>query len=219
MNFKILFPLLFIFLFSNCKSINQRKDTAAEQLNNLKNGVLLVRLPTNEAKIAKLKKIGKEEESKKESFYMKRFHVDILKSFENAFDFCPVYFYYSDASEAIKEDNLDGNLFDSKLQNIANLKPSLDHRYYAEFGFVYDKEVTAEKDGKDVKVAGFGGVSALVIRTKEDMQPLRPFPYSVAYNYKDEYSLTKQIRKLNIKLYSVINRMDRRKIRRKRKGK
>lgn len=218
-NLKILLPLLIILLFANCKSLNQRKNSVTKQLNDLKNGVLLVRLPTNEAKIAKLNKIGNSDAAKKESAYMKQFHIDILKSFDTDFDFCPVYFYYSDASEAIKEGNLDGNLFDAKLKTITNLEPPLDNRYYAEFGFVHEKEATVQKNGKMVKVAGFGGTKALVIRTKKGVQPKKPFPYSVNYNYPSVTGLSSPIQKLNRQLYSAINRMERRKLRRKRKGK
>ncbi len=218
-NLKILSPLLIILLFTNCKSLNQRKDSATKQLSRFQNGVLLVRLPTNEAKIAKLKEIGKSEKAKKENSYMKQFHVDILKSFDKAFNFCPVYFYYSDVSEAIRDGNIDGNIFDAKLKNISNLEPPMDHRFYAEFGYVHEKEAMVEKDGKMVKVAGFGGKSALVIRTKEGVQPLSPFPYTVDYNYRGENSLTASVEKLNRKLYTVTNRMERRTVRRKRKGK
>ena len=112
------FLAIFILIsFTNCKSLNQRKDTATIQLNDLKLGVLLVRLPTNKAKFAKLKELGKYEKAKKESIYMQQFHIDIMNSFGQYFDYSPVYFYYSDASVAVKAGDYDGNLFDAKQKN------------------------------------------------------------------------------------------------------
>ncbi|MFK7771423.1 MAG: hypothetical protein AB8F94_04755 [Saprospiraceae bacterium] len=219
MTFRIILAIFILTIFSNCKSVNLRKDTATDQLNNMQSGVMLIRLPTNEAKIAKLKKMGRSDLAKKESAEMAQFHSDILKSFDKNFTFCPVYYYYSDKSVEVKNGNLNGNLFDANLNNITSLPFSEKQKFYAEFGFVYQEELTVEKNGQPVKVAGIGGKKAFVIRTHEDLQPLRPFPYTINYYYKGDGTLTKPVQKINDNLFKAASDMKRRKLRRQRRGK
>ena len=219
MTFRIILAISILTTLSNCKSVHLRKDTATDQLNNMKSGVMLIRLPTNEAKIAKLKKMGRNDLAKKESAEMAQFQTDILKSFKKNFTFCPVYYYYSDKSEEVKNGNFDGNLFDAKLNNVASLPFSKKQKFYAEFGFVHQEELTVEKNGQPVKVAGIGGKKAFVIRTHEGLQPLRPFPYTINYYYKGDGTLTKPVQKINDQLFKAVSELERRKVRRKRRGK
>ncbi len=219
MTFRFILAIFILTLFSNCKNLNLRKDTATDQLNNMKSGVMLIRLPTNEAKIAKLKKMGRSDLARKESATMAQFHTDILKTFEKHFTFCPVYYYYSDKSVEVRNGDLEGNLFDAKLNPISSLPFSKKQKFYAEFGFVHQEELTVEKNGEPVKVAGLAGKKAFVIRTYEDLQPLRPFPYTVNYYYRGDGSLIKPVEKINRELFKTMSDMERRKLRRKRREK
>ena len=178
---------------------------------------MFIRLPTNEAKIAKLKTMGRSDLAKKESAEMAQFHSDILKSFEKNFTFCPVYYYYSDKSVEVKNGNFDGNLFDAKLNNVSALPFSKKQKFYAEFGFVHQEELTVEKNGQSVKVAGLGGKKAFVIRTHEGIQPLSPFPYTINYYYKGDGTLTKPVQKINDQLFRAVSDLERRKLRRERR--
>ncbi|MFT6322159.1 MAG: hypothetical protein ACJAT4_003094 [Granulosicoccus sp.] len=217
MTFRFILAIFILTTFANCKSVNLQKDTATDQLNNLQSGVMLIRLPTNEAKIAKLKTMGRNDLAKKESAEMAQFHTDILKTFEKHFTFCPVYYYYSDKSMEVKNGNFDGNLFDAKLNNVPALSFSKKQKFYAEFGFVHQEELTVEKDGQSVKVAGLGGKKAFVIRTHEGIQPLSPFPYTVNYYYKGDGTLTKPVQKINDQLFRAVSNLERRKLRRERR--
>ena len=219
MTFRIILAIFILTTFSNCKSVNLRKDTATDQLNNMQSGVMLIRLPTNKAKIAKLKKMGRSDLAKKESAEMAQFQSDILKTFEKHFTFCPVYFYYSDKSVEVKNGNFDGNLFDAKLNNISSLSFSNKQKFYAEFGFVHQEELTVEKNGQHVKVAGIGSKKAFVIRTHEGLQPLRPFPYTINYYYRGDGTLTKPVQKINDELFKAVGDLERRRLRRQRRGK
>lgn len=219
MTFRIMLGIFILTIFSNCKSVNLRKDTATDQLNNMQSGVMLIRLPTNKAKIAQLKKMGRSDLAKKESAEMAQFHTDILKTFEKHFTFCPVYYYYSDKSVDVKNGNFDGNLFDAKLNNVSSLSFPDKQKFYAEFGYVHQEELTVEKNGQPVKVAGIGGKKAFVIRTHEGLQPLRPFPYTINYYYKGDGTLTKPVQKINDDLFKATSDLKRRKLRRKRREK
>ena len=212
---KLISFFLLLFIFSNCKSLNQRKDTATAQILALQSGALLVRLPTNEAKIARLQKLGKPDAAKKEQAFTKQFHQDILRAFEERYNFSQVYFYYAEASVEIKKGNFDGNIFNAKWQNIDTLSFPKEHLFYAEFGFAHQDELTVDRDGKPTKAIGLNGTKALVIRTYEGIQPLRPFPYSVRYNYKGPSSLKGSVKKLNQELSKNFKAMRKRELRRK----
>ncbi|MEM6963778.1 MAG: hypothetical protein AAF573_03365 [Bacteroidota bacterium] len=215
----ILFALSVLFL-SNCKSINLRKDTATNQLYALKNGVLLVRLSTNEAKIKRLIEMKKPAAAKREKARIYQFHQDILRAFAAHFTFCPVYFYYSDSSKEVQAGRFDGHLFDAQQQPVTDVSFPEENRYFGEFGFVHQQEITTTEDGEVVKIAGTAGQKAFVIRTHEGIQPRKPFPYATNYTS----SITKKdgiknaITKINHLLFERLNRMERRRMRRKRKS-
>ena len=117
----------------------------------------------------------------------------------------------------VKNGNFDGNLFDAKLNNVSALPFSKKQKFYAEFGFVHQEELTVEKNGQSVKVAGLGGKKAFVIRTHEGIQPLSPFPYTINYYYKGDGTLTKPVQKINDQLFRAVSDLERRKLRRERR--
>ncbi len=210
---------LFIFIiiilnFTNCKNIIHRKDRVTIQLNELKSGTLLVRLRTIEAKVAKLKEMGKFDEAKKIETFNKQFHFDIVHSFAAHFNYCPVYFFYSNHTEDIRMGKFEGKIFDTKGNKIKNLETPLSQIFFAEFGQVHQQEILMEQDGKKIKVAGVGGKDALVIRTSEEIQPERPFPYAIDYKNVFNGNLNAAIRKLNKRLFKTHKKMERRKRRR-----
>ena len=71
----------------------QRNYSAKKQINQLKDGALLVRLKTKKNTISALRKIGKsklaDEIEKKQSEY----NLNIITAFKTNFDFCPTYFF------------------------------------------------------------------------------------------------------------------------------
>ncbi len=108
------------------------KEDAKVDLQQLKNGTLLVRLKTNEASISALEAQGrhKEAEQLKERLYQE--NKEILLSFTNAFDFCRVYFFYAPSSDDIRERNFEGLVFNANRQivDVDSLQGAI---YTAEF--------------------------------------------------------------------------------------
>jgi len=216
---QLLVILVFAISYSSCKSIINRKNTVTQQLNNLKSGVLFVRLPTNEGKIKKLKEIGKADKAKKEAAFSKQFQKAIFMAFEAEYDFSKIYFYYSPASKAIKNGEWEGNLYDAKENLVSGISFEKENIFYGEFGQVHQEELTVEREGKVTKVAGVGGTKAFVIRNENDLQPERPFPYSVSYDGIFNSNLNLSIRRLNNQLKRAHLKMQVRYQKRKAKGK
>ncbi len=90
---KITFP--FLLLLMSLTAIGQSNLAEAKtKLKQLKEGVILVRLFTNDAKISGLEAAGKTMEARKAAEQQQRENKDILLSFSQVFQFCPVYFFY-----------------------------------------------------------------------------------------------------------------------------
>lgn len=179
------FTLVFLLLISFSLSAQTDLDKAKAQLHELKNGVLLVRLFTNDAKISGLEAAGKTSEANKTAEAQQRENKDILLSFSQIFQFCPVFFFYSDDSEYIRNGNFDGKIFDSSLTlvNPSEIKESV---FTAEF---------SETENL--------GIEGLIIMD-EQLFPLEaPFPfYQRKYTVFGTVRLTKSrmVHRLNNKL-------------------
>jgi len=73
-------------------------------INELKEGVLLVRLHTKSSGIEALKKKGQMEQAEKVRSYQEKENLEIMNAFRQFFTFCPVYFFFSDSSAALERE-------------------------------------------------------------------------------------------------------------------
>ena len=68
----------------------------------MKEGVLLVRLVRHTAKIEQLRKMNQEDQAAKVEKEDAKKNKKVMEAFAENFDFCPVYFFYSDYSIDVK---------------------------------------------------------------------------------------------------------------------
>lgn len=111
--------LTFLLFTSALCSAQAKKEEARENLKKLKDGALLIRLQTSQMKIDALKKRGLVEDAKKAEQKQYDENKEIILSFSQIFDFCPVYFFYSDKSEDIMENRIEGTIFDANQNLVA----------------------------------------------------------------------------------------------------
>lgn len=153
--------LFCLLLFAGTVAFAQNDYHAAkERLANLKNGMLLVRLQTSSKQLSALEERGMTEEAEvmREKQYQE--NKETILAFSQVFDFCPVYFFYADKSEAIRSNDLAGNIFDSQLEILNNTSDLPNYLLTAEFA-----------ETPNLKIDG------LVIMD-EQMLPLEgPFPF------------------------------------------
>lgn len=81
-------------------------------------GVVLVRLPTQKAKIKALEDLGKFEEAASLKAELVRSHEEITLVFKEKFTFCPVFFFYAENSGAIVDEGPGGFLMDATLEPV-----------------------------------------------------------------------------------------------------
>lgn len=181
---KITFP--FLLLLMSLTAIGQSNLAEAKtKLKQLKEGVILVRLFTNDAKISGLEAAGKTMEARKAAEQQQRENKDILLSFSQVFQFCPVYFFYSTDSEDIRNGNFEGKVFDASLTLISPTEIK---------GTVFTAEFSETQNL---------GIEGLIIMDSQLFPLEAPFPfYQRKHTLLGMVSLTKSrmVHRLNNKL-------------------
>ncbi|PKP50389.1 MAG: hypothetical protein CVT94_01960 [Bacteroidetes bacterium HGW-Bacteroidetes-11] len=177
----------------------KRKIASANQINQLKNGTLIVRLKTSENKISVLKDMGKVEMAERVQKAQKEENMRIVHAFRTELDFCKVEFVFSNNSQNI----LDGNLehiflndmlkvdsarqidtaneiliaeFDSKSKDTVKYFSHVGHGYIENKGVrPIHRYYTSSME--------FEGL-ALIILDKDFVQLNKPFPYFIPAEFK-----------------------------------
>lgn len=117
-NISTLFAL--ILMFSSSVFGQPNRFVAWHQIDQLKNGVLLVRLQTSQKKIDHLKKSGDTNKADAVKEAQEFENESLIMFFDKHFDFCPVYFFYSPHAVDIRNGNYQ-ELFLANGDKAANL--------------------------------------------------------------------------------------------------
>lgn len=171
----------------------QLQETSTAQINELKDGALLVRLKTNELAISALRKNGQSSQADAVEKRQAQINKNIIEAFHKEFNFCPVYFFYSNYSTTLKNKELDKVIFlNDSLQEDPAIKFKKSYFLIAEFGTVeqdtakYVADRALESDGnfsvQETKTYSGGpsfGYEGLLIRSDKFVQLRHPFPYMV----------------------------------------
>lgn len=220
---------LFIILFSiiiSTQAISQprhlrgldRNELATYYIKFLQEGSLLVRLQTKSRKIEILKRAGNIAAAEKVAKDQLKINLSIVKAFNDAFTFCPVYFFYSNDSKLVMTHELDKVKFLDK-----NLKPKSivppENYLTAEFSII--KEDTVQNAGGNRYVGGtyyerdsVGGIKeikyysggtnmsfgALIIKSDQFIQLMKPFPF-----YARTLATLPMLRRSHFKVVTMMN--------------
>ena len=124
--------LISAFLLSSNNLYAQESNAIKDFIVTLKNGVLLIRIPSQEDALAKLREKGRNQEADERERALNLEIKETLLSFEQTFSFCPVYFFYAKHSEEVRAGQLEGFIFNA--QNEYPSKSAIPDNYYtAEF--------------------------------------------------------------------------------------
>lgn len=117
----------------NAQDANKEKSplNTQEFITDFRSSALLVRLQDKSQTIAVLINQGQTKPAEQLSKQQRLENREILLSFSQTFDFCPVYFFYSKDSEAVRNGELEGIIFDENLNIVTK---DLSKYYTAEFG-------------------------------------------------------------------------------------
>ena len=223
----IVFLILFIpfFIFGQKKDTISRKmikqmkrEMAKKSINELKNGVLLVQLKTKHKSIEALKKRGFIQRAEKIRKEQEEDNRNIIKGFNEYYDFSPVYFFYSNDKKKVENHQFDSVQFitlDSNtlmnLPDTSSIYRKLDtaNYYIAEFGTNnYSNSTLRYLPNFDDQYDRGLEFEALLIKNKDYLQLSHPFPYYVKTNEGIKVGDLKRwetIKKMNQKLHYFYN--------------
>jgi len=155
------------------KFSKRRAAIGAWQINQLREGALVVRLKTNNLLINSLLKQGDTILAKEKQLETDAVNLNTIRAYVYNYTFSKVYFVYSSSS-------------DSLLTNLA-VSPSIEmkEKFYllAERDYAYNSSIgfVREDSARFVKEGGYGTREmAVVVKNKYGHQLKRPFPYYTA---------------------------------------
>lgn len=162
------------------------KELARYNIQQLKNGALLVRLDFRTKAIEILQQSGNREAANQLKQIRKKENKEIMAAFKEYFTFCPVYFFPMDSTNAMAQGKKGGYFLNDSL----NVDPaiSLKNTFFlvGEQGML-ETSLPPDKTRPDQEDVRRGLMSdALLIRNK-DLELLRnPFPYYVHWGDWEE---------------------------------
>jgi len=174
------------------QELNSTK-VAVQQINQLRNGILLVQLDSKQAEIFILKKQGKKEIAvtlEKEQYLKNK---EICYAFNSYFDFCPVFYFYKAYANELRDQNFDKVvLLDETLEPAYKVDLSDENYWIAEWGF--NTPNIAKCDLQPIDYKGFSG---LFILDDNFVQLNPPFPFVVKerkflWFKKDAFTMVEQ---------------------------
>jgi hypothetical protein len=162
---------------------NKKKQTipsdaqAKTHIQNLKSGVLLVRLRTSEKAINSLEKAGNEQMAATLKRRQEAENKRLIAAFQQHFKFCPVYFFFSTHSENIKTGNYSGGFVNENLEPVA--EPQITDRNYYVAEITDLEQFRPEPDDPNASNNAEVSFKALVLRDNDFHQLNKPFPYFI----------------------------------------
>lgn len=165
------------------RNFNKRRQAVSRwQINELKNGALMVRLSSNRKTIEILRKNKQEDlatQKEQETFAINK---GIVRAFSKYYNFSKVYFFYSHSSDTLLKGAREGIFLDTNLSIDPNIKftekfyliAEKDYAYSSAIGFVpEDSAKHTFETGTAAKEMG------VVTKNKYGHQLKEPFPYAV----------------------------------------
>ena len=110
--------VLFVSYSVNAQEYLSPRKQALKNIEELKNGILLMRLPTGEHVVKAYKEILREDLALEAAAKIAEKNKLIADAFKTNFTFCPVYFFYSNYSEFVRN-----NEFGKVILLNSNLNP------------------------------------------------------------------------------------------------
>lgn len=204
------------------------KVTAYNQIKELKEGVLLVRLKTKQKSIEALKKKGNAEMAAALSAKQNIENERLIESFQKEFTYCPVYFVYSHDSKKIINQEFDAVNFVSKKPTSEDFEKLKRGDFFtAEFGKIQGN-ITDYRDSTNQITYTYSSdldFKALVMMDNNFRQLQRPFPFAIrTQSITDktirflEVNLLRFEQVANPKLNRLIYRKDKKEERRERRA-
>ncbi len=175
------------------------KATAFSNIQKLQEGALLVRLKTRQKTIDAFKERGYLKMANQVKEKQKIKNERLVNAFRKNFNFCKVYFFYSDDSENVSQKMYEGIFLNENLEKDAKVVLKEDFVLTAEVGNVVSDSNITSASGREYAANTGMSESLLVIKDSNFEQLRRPFPY---YVKAGDRFIDKKVAKLNKRLFN-----------------
>lgn len=210
------------------EKFKKRRDViGAWQINQLKEGALVVRLKTNKALIDALRAQGNNTMALEKEKEQHVINMNTILAYKDMYNFSKLYFIFSNSSDSLLNGTRSGIFLDSNLKVDPSI--TMNEKFYllAERDFGYNSSVGFVKEDSARKVSEGGNPvkeMAVLLKNKYGHQLKAPFPYSVKEkNFMDApYDLPVSVNLTpsgGISIYYTVNRTFLEDIKEKDKGK
>lgn len=184
-----------------------KKQYSADCITDLKGGALFVRLHTRNTAVQLYLKNGQDkiaERIMQEQFTENR---AIMQAFKEEFNFCDVYFFFSDDTKAVTSGKA-GHFLNAKLKKDTSIHCNSSFFMVAEYSALKKESFVVPGDEpKNQAPAGGNAIErALVMKDSTLMQMPPPFPYYVSAVF--EKQINNQVKKLNERLKTYYNHVN-----------
>lgn len=160
----------------------RRNAVGKWQINQLKNGALVIRLHTNKTLVDGLRKMGKADLATQKEYEMLAINKNIVMAFTKYYNFSKVYFFFSNHSDTLLQGARSGIFLDTNLvvdpkiemKETFYLLGEKDDAYNSSIGFVKEEEAKSTKE-----IGNASKECAMVIKNKYGHQLKDPFPFFV----------------------------------------
>lgn len=179
--------LLLLISFSNCNNYKAIRKTSFENIEMLKNNVLLVRLKSVATNIEALKKAGKNDRAEKVKQLNLEENQKTIAAFRDVYDFSKVYFFEASEATNLKQGKFDQViLLDENSNKVEDLTFLEEGYLVATFGKVYqDQFIYTDDNNVRHSVGGTSSLPALVVMDSEYVQLKKPFPSRVMTTFRE----------------------------------
>lgn len=160
----------------------RRNEIAKWQINQLKNGALVVRLHNNKNLLESLRKMGKADLATQKEYEMLAVNKNIMMAFKRQYNFSAVYFFFSSSSDSLIKGARSGIFLDTNLTVDPNIILKESFYLLAEKDAVYNSSIgfVPEDTARFMKEIGNASKeAAMVIKNKYGHQLKDPFPFYV----------------------------------------
>ena len=160
----------------------RRMAVSAWQINQLKQGALVVRLKTSSHLINGLKKRGEDIQAEKARIEQLAINKNYMRAFLEKYTFSKVYFIYSNSSDSLLKGARSGIFVDTTMK--VNPAITMSEKFYllAETDFIYNSSIGFVPEDSASAVVEQGNPSSseapVIVKNKYGHQLKDPFPFS-----------------------------------------
>lgn len=209
--------LLILTVFTSCQKYKTRRANAFNNIEMLRNNVLLVRLKSADKKIAALEKVNNSKAISETKRQLSEQNQSIRNAFKGNFKFCDTYFFYANEAKFLRKKQYDQiTLYDNNNKKIKD-QSCLEKGYLtAALDYIHEYEFINETDNVRKVASATMGIPSLVLLDKDFVPLSKPFPRRVINRSGDSLDAD-EVTQLDLQLFQYYKKHQNFKARKTRK--